>query len=226
MNAPKTGFQSKLQGTNQEIRKDEEQIEMRVTSNISKVKTWVSRSLATHRSAKLMGVVALGTLMITVTGLQFAPTQTEDSSFNQPVLIPGAPEALASFTPNQEVVILGEMDDDGVGGSSSYQPVLIPGGPATLAGFTPNQQVEILGEMDDDGVGDSSSYQPVLIPGAPASLAGFTPNQQVEILGEMDDDGVDGSSSYQPVLVPGAPAALVGFTPNQQVEILGEMDDF
>ncbi len=35
MDAPKTGFHRKLQETNQEIRKDEEQIEMRVTSNIS-----------------------------------------------------------------------------------------------------------------------------------------------------------------------------------------------
>ena len=77
MNAPKTENQSKLQETNQEIKKDEEQIEMRVTSNISKVKTWVSQSLATHRSVKLMGGVALGALMITVTGLQFAPSQTE-----------------------------------------------------------------------------------------------------------------------------------------------------
>ncbi len=111
MNAPKTGDQSKLQGTNQEIKKDEEQIEMRETSNISKVKTWVSQGLATHRSIKLMGVVALGTLMITVTGLQFAPSQTGDSSFNQRVLIPGAPAALAGFTPNQQVEILGEMDD-------------------------------------------------------------------------------------------------------------------
>ena len=149
MNAPKTGNQSKLQETNQEIRKDEEQIEMRVTSNISKVKTWVSQSLATHRSAKLMGGVALGALMITVTGLQFAPSQTDNSSFNQRVMVPGAPASLAGFTPNQQVVILGEMDDYGVGDSSSYQPVLIPGAPAALAGFTPNQQVEILGEMDD-----------------------------------------------------------------------------
>ena len=167
MNAPKTGFQSKLQETNQEIRKDEERIEMRVTSNISKVKTWVSRSLATHRTVKLMGVVALGTLMITVTGLQFAPTQTEDPSFNQRVMVPGAPAALAGFTPNQQVVILGEMDDYGVGESSSYQPVLVPGAPATLAGFTPNQQVVILGEMDDDGVGESSFNQPVRKKGLP-----------------------------------------------------------
>ncbi len=122
---------------------------MWLTSDISKVKTWVSRSLATHRTVKLMGVVALGTLMITVTGLQFAPTQTDDSSTYQPVLIPGAPAALAGFTPNQQVEILGEMDDYGVDGSGSYQPVLIPGAPAALAGFTPNQQVEILGEMDD-----------------------------------------------------------------------------
>ena len=93
MNAPKTGFQSKLQATYHEIRKDKEQIEMQMTSNISKVKTWVSRSLATHRSAKLLGVVALGALMITVTGLQFAPTQTDGSSIYQPVLIPGAPTA-------------------------------------------------------------------------------------------------------------------------------------
>ncbi|MCH7622273.1 MAG: hypothetical protein IH870_10285, partial [Chloroflexi bacterium] len=77
------------------------------------------------------------------------------------VLVPGAPAALAGFTLNQQVVILGEMDDDRVGDSTTYQPVLIPGAPAALAGFTPNQQVEILGEMDDDGVGDSSSYQPV-----------------------------------------------------------------
>ena len=94
MNAPKTGFQSKLHATHQEMRKDEEQIEMHSTSNISKVKTWVSRGLATHRSVKLLGVVALGTLMITVTGLQFAPTQTDESSY-QPVLIPGAPAAIS-----------------------------------------------------------------------------------------------------------------------------------
>ncbi len=149
MNAPKTGDQSKLQETNQEIRKDEEQIEMHSKSNISKVKTWVSRSLATHRSVKLLGVAALGTLMITVTGLRFVPSQTDDSSFYQPVLVPRAPAALAGFTPNQQVEILGEMDDYGVGDSSSYQPVLVPGAPAALAGFTPNQQVEILGDMDD-----------------------------------------------------------------------------
>ena len=187
MNAPKTGIQSRLQAAYQEIRKDKEQIEMWMTSNITRVKTWVSQSLATHRSVKLLGVVALGTLMITVTGLQFVPSRVDDSSTSQPVLNPGAPVALAGLTPNQQVVILGEMDDDGVGHSGSYQPVLIPGAPAALAGFTPNQQVVVLGEMDDLGVDDSSFYQPVLIPGAPAALAGFTPNQQVEILGEMDD---------------------------------------
>ncbi len=149
MNAPKTGIKSKLQATNQEIRKDEEKIEMWMTSNITRVKTWVSLSLATHRSVKLLGVVALGTLMITVTGLQFVPSQTDDSSFYQPVLVPGAPAALAGFTPNQQVEILGEMDDSGVDGSTTYQPVLIPGAPAALAGFAHNQQVEIMGEMDD-----------------------------------------------------------------------------
>ena len=179
MNAPKTGIKNKLQATNREIRKDEEQIEMHSTINTSKVKTWVSRSLATHRSVKLLGVVALGTLMITVTGLQFVPSQTDDSSFYQPVLIPAAPAALAGFTHNQQVEILGEMDDMGVDDSTTYQPVLIPGAPAALAGLTPNQQVEILGEMDDYCVDDSASYQPVLIPGAPAALAGLTPNQQV-----------------------------------------------
>ena len=120
MNAPKTGIKSKLQATNQEIRKDEEKIEMWMTSNITRVKTWVSQSLATHRSAKLMGGVALGALMITVTGLQFAPSQTDDSSFNQRVMVPGAPAALAGFTPNQQVEILGEMDDYGFGKWDAY----------------------------------------------------------------------------------------------------------
>ena len=87
MNAPKTGIKSIHLATYQEKSKDEEQIEMGSTSNISKVKTWVSGSLATHRSVKLLGVAALGTLMITVTGLQFAPTQTDDSGsyyYNEP----------------------------------------------------------------------------------------------------------------------------------------------
>ena len=151
MNKPKSGIQSKLQAAYQEIRKDEEKIEMRMTSNISKVKTWVSQSLATRRPVKLLAVVALGTLMITVTGLQFVPSQSDESerSVHDVVLISGAPAGLAGFTPNQQVEILGEMDDFPVDGSSSYQPVLIPGAPAGLAGFTPNQQVEILGEMDD-----------------------------------------------------------------------------
>ena len=33
------------------------------------------------------------------------------SATYQPVFIPGADPALAGFTPNQQVVILGEMDD-------------------------------------------------------------------------------------------------------------------
>ena len=94
---------------------------------------------------------------------------------------------LAGFTPNQQVVILGEMDDIGVDDSGFYQSVLIPGADPALAGFTPTQQVVILGEMDDIGVDDSGSYQPFLIPGADPFLAGFTPTQQVVILGEMDD---------------------------------------
>jgi len=52
--------------------------------------------------------------MITVTGLQFAPSQSDDSGSYQPVLIPGPAAtwaALAGFTPNQQVEILGEMDD-------------------------------------------------------------------------------------------------------------------
>ena len=89
MNAPKTGIKSKLQATNQEIRKDEEKIEMWMTSNITRVKTWVSQSLATHRSVKLLGVVALGTLMITVTGLQFVPSQTDESSSYQTTIPTG-----------------------------------------------------------------------------------------------------------------------------------------
>ena len=94
MSAPKTGIQSKLQAAFQETWKDEEKIEMWITSNISKVKAWVSQSLATRRPIKLLGMLALGTLMITVTALQFVPSQADDSSSYQPVLIPGAPAAL------------------------------------------------------------------------------------------------------------------------------------
>ena len=35
----------------------------------------------------------------------------DGSGSYQPVLVPGAPAALAGFTPNQQVEILGEMDD-------------------------------------------------------------------------------------------------------------------
>ena len=52
---------------------------------------------------------------LAITGLQFVPSQTDDSSSNQPVLIPGAPAALVGFTARQQVEILGEMDDYGVG---------------------------------------------------------------------------------------------------------------
>ena len=136
---------------------------MRMTSNISKVKTWVSRSLATHRSVKLLGAVPLGALMITVTGLQFAPNQVEESerTAHTVVLIPGAPAALAGFSPNQQVEILGELDDDGVDGSVSYSE-----------GFAYEYDEEL---FDPNWMPQVLSPRPVLIPGAPGGPGRIQP---------------------------------------------------
>ncbi|MFQ6028884.1 MAG: hypothetical protein ACE5Q6_15480 [Dehalococcoidia bacterium] len=161
MNAPETRSQSKLQSAYQEIKKDQEQIEMRLKIQTTKVRNWLSKGLLSQHPAKILGVVALVGLTIAVTGLQFTPILGDEpkNTAVDSVLIPGAPAALVGFTPNQQVEILGEMDDFGDIGATSYQPVLVPGAPAALVGFTPNQQVEILGEMDDFGDVVTGTYE-------------------------------------------------------------------
>ncbi|MFQ6025974.1 MAG: hypothetical protein ACE5Q6_00505 [Dehalococcoidia bacterium] len=85
-------------------------------NELQQAKNWTTKSLPSGHSLKILGVVVVGTLVIGVSGLNNAAILGDEpkSTASESALIPGAPTALAGFTPNQQVEILGEMDDFGV----------------------------------------------------------------------------------------------------------------
>ena len=80
MNAPLTQSQGKLKVVYQEIKKANEEIEMRLAMQMTDVKTWLSKGLATKTPGKILGGLALGALLMTATALPLGPAFADGPS--------------------------------------------------------------------------------------------------------------------------------------------------
>jgi hypothetical protein len=78
MSAPKLQTRNKVRMAHQNILRFKEEWEMKVAAQITKVKMVISRGLATQHPVKLVGILALGALLMAGTVVQFAPESNNE----------------------------------------------------------------------------------------------------------------------------------------------------
>ena len=77
MKAP-TKNQNKVRTAHQNFLKLKEEGEMKLATQITKVKLYLSKGLGTRHPVKILGVLALGALLLTATGMHFLPNHADE----------------------------------------------------------------------------------------------------------------------------------------------------
>ena len=85
MSAPESRTQDQVRKAHDIIVKFKEGWEMKVATKATKIKMVLSRGLATRHPVKLVGLLALGTILMAGTAIQFAPKAGEES-VNSPLM--------------------------------------------------------------------------------------------------------------------------------------------
>ena len=107
MKGPAVRSQTKIGVAYQEIMKFKEESEMKLTMRITKVKGQLSEVLATQHPAKLLGGLALGALLLTVTGMHFLPNNADEVS------PPPAIQQLVDHDYEDDIVLTGSLPSIG-----------------------------------------------------------------------------------------------------------------
>lgn len=176
MKAPEVRVQSTFKTVGQKIMKVGEEIEMGFGKKVINAKNRIGQALATQNPVKLVGILALGAVLMAATGLHFAPRHAEEANNLSENIAP-------------KVFHSGEYDDNMVLNGNRWE-IADNEGSSALA-----REAYILGEYDDGLVYDGSHW---VVPG---STSDNIPAREAYILGEYDDGLVFDGSRW---VVPGS----------------------
>ena len=80
MSAPVSRYENNAGTKQQNTLALKEELGMKVATQITKVKTWLSKGMAMQQPLRILGGLVVGGVLLTMTALQFAPTSTNEAS--------------------------------------------------------------------------------------------------------------------------------------------------
>jgi uncharacterized protein (DUF934 family) len=115
MSTPESQTQNKVRRANQSILGFKERWEMKMAAQVGKVKMVVSRSLATQHPVKLIGILALGALLLAGTGIQFVPKASNESGGRPSGGVEAPQNVTNAGTVNADIVTTVKSNNPGTG---------------------------------------------------------------------------------------------------------------